>query len=90
MAHPDVLDAAVVGVPDEYLGERSCAYVVPIAGAHPTPGELRRFVRERGVAAFTVPDRVLVVDAFPATPVGKTSKRELRAAIVRALGSKEE
>ncbi|HYH32359.1 MAG TPA: AMP-binding protein, partial [Pseudonocardia sp.] len=85
MAHPEVLDAAVVGVPDEYLGERSCAYVVPVAGARPTPGELRRFVRERGVAAYTVPDRVLVVEAFPATPVGKTSKRELRAAIVRAL-----
>ena len=85
MAHPDVLDAAVVGVPDEYLGERSCAYVVPVAGAQPTPAELRRFVRERGVAAFTVPDRVLVVDAFPATPVGKTSKRELRAAIARSL-----
>ncbi|OZM81030.1 (2,3-dihydroxybenzoyl)adenylate synthase [Pseudonocardia sp. MH-G8] len=85
MAHPDVLDAAVVGVPDEYLGERSCAYVVPVAGAQPTPAELRRFVRERGVAAFTVPDRVLVVDAFPATPVGKTSKRELRAAITRSL-----
>ncbi|TQM14248.1 (2,3-dihydroxybenzoyl)adenylate synthase [Pseudonocardia kunmingensis] len=91
MAHPDVLDAAVVGVPDEYLGERSCAYVVPVAGARPSAGELRRFVRERGVAAFTVPDRVLVVDAFPATPVGKTSKRELRAAIARSLvpGSKE-
>jgi 2,3-dihydroxybenzoate-AMP ligase len=91
MAHPAVLDAAVVGVPDEYLGERSCAYVVPVAGAQPTPAELRKFVRERGVAAFTVPDRVLVVDAFPATPVGKTSKRELRAAIARSLvpGQKE-
>ncbi|MGH3586042.1 MAG: (2,3-dihydroxybenzoyl)adenylate synthase, partial [Pseudonocardia sp.] len=85
MAHPAVLDAAVVGVPDEYLGERSCAYVVPVTGQRPTPAELRRFVRDRGVAAFTVADRVLVVDAFPATAVGKTSKRELRAAIVRSL-----
>ncbi|MFE0026180.1 (2,3-dihydroxybenzoyl)adenylate synthase [Amycolatopsis sp. NPDC059021] len=87
MAHPDVLDAAVVGVPDEYLGERTCAYVVPTAGSVPTAPELRRFVRERGVAAFKVPDLVLVVDAFPVTGVGKTSKRELRAALA-ALAEK--
>lgn len=80
MAHPGVLDAAVVAVPDEYLGERTCAYVVPTAGAHPTGPELRRFVRERGVAAFKVPDLVVVVEEFPVTGVGKTSKRELRAA----------
>ncbi|RKT55497.1 (2,3-dihydroxybenzoyl)adenylate synthase [Saccharothrix australiensis] len=81
MAHPDVLDAAVVAVPDEYLGERTCAYVVPAAGAAPSGAELRRFVRERGVAAFKVPDLVQVVEEFPVTGVGKTSKRELRAAL---------
>ncbi|GAA2998974.1 (2,3-dihydroxybenzoyl)adenylate synthase [Actinokineospora diospyrosa] len=81
MAHPDVLDAAVVAVPDEYLGERTCAYVVPVAGAAPTGPALRRFVRERGVAAFKVPDLVQVVAEFPVTGVGKTSKRELRVAL---------
>jgi 2,3-dihydroxybenzoate---[aryl-carrier protein] ligase len=81
MAHPGVLDAAVVAVPDEYLGERTCAYVVPAEGAAPTAPQLRKFVRERGVAAFKVPDLVRVVDAFPVTGVGKTSKRELRAAL---------
>jgi AMP-binding enzyme len=54
-----------------YLGERSCAYVQP-AGPKPTAAELRRFVRERGIAAFKVPDRVLVVERFPVTGVGKT------------------
>jgi 2,3-dihydroxybenzoate-AMP ligase len=81
LAHPGVLDAAVVAVPDEYLGERTCAYVVPAAGATPTGAELRRFVRDRGVAAFKVPDLVQVVEVFPVTGVGKTSKRELRAAL---------
>ncbi|MCR3750343.1 (2,3-dihydroxybenzoyl)adenylate synthase [Lentzea californiensis] len=81
MAHPGVLDAAVVAVPDPYLGERTCAYVVPAEGAAPTAAELRRFVRERGVAAFKVPDLVQVVAEFPVTGVGKTSKRELRAAL---------
>ncbi|MER6671413.1 AMP-binding protein, partial [Amycolatopsis japonica] len=81
MAHPGVLDAAVVAVPDPYLGERTCAYVVPAAGAEPAAAELRRFVREQGVAAFKVPDLVQVVPEFPVTGVGKTSKRELRAAL---------
>ncbi|MGM1059503.1 (2,3-dihydroxybenzoyl)adenylate synthase [Saccharothrix sp. Mg75] len=88
MAHPDVLDAAVVAVPDAYLGERTCAYVVPAAGASPTGAELRRFVRDRGVAAFKVPDLVQVVGEFPVTGVGKTSKRELRAALA-ALAEKK-
>jgi len=87
MAHPDVLDAAVVAVPDQYLGERTCAYVVPAEGAAPTPAQLRRFVRDRGVAAFKVPDLVQVVAEFPVTGVGKTSKRELRAALA-ALAEK--
>jgi 2,3-dihydroxybenzoate-AMP ligase len=87
MAHPAVLDAALVGVPDAFLGERTYAYVVarPDGGA-PTPAALRRFVRERGVAAFKVPDRVEVVDAFPVTGVGKTSRRALRAALAAHLG----
>ena len=85
MAHPGVLDAALVALPDAYLGERSCAYVIPRSGVpEPTAEELRRFVRERGVAAFKVPDRVLLVERFPVTGVGKTSKRELRAALTKA------
>ncbi len=81
MAHPDVLDAAVVAVSDDHLGERTCAYVVPTDGADPTVADLRRFVADRGVAAFKVPDLVRVVAEFPVTGVGKTSKRELRAAL---------
>ncbi|MBN9737155.1 MULTISPECIES: AMP-binding protein [unclassified Pseudonocardia] len=82
MAHPDVLDAAVIGVPDGYLGERTCAYVVPRPGTDAPAGSvLRRFVRERGVAAFKVPDLIEIVPGFPVTGVGKTSKRELREAL---------
>lgn len=81
MAHPGVLDAALVGVADDYLGERTCAYVVPADGAALAEAEVRRFVRERGIAAFKVPDRVVVTAEFPTTGVGKTSKRELRAVL---------
>lgn len=78
LAHPAVHDAQVVAVPDEYLGERSCAYLILRAGAEPPkPAAVRRFVRERGLAAYKVPDLVRIVDAFPKTGVGKTSRREL-------------
>jgi 2,3-dihydroxybenzoate-AMP ligase len=86
LAHPGVHDAAVVGVPDARLGERSCAVIVPrIAAAPPTAVEVRRFLRARGVAAFKVPDRIEVVAAFPQTGVGKVSRRELRAAVAASL-----
>ena len=82
LAHPAVVDAAIVGVPDDFLGERTCAYVIPVPDREPPrPAALRRFVRDRGVAAYKVPDTVEVVDAFPATGVGKTSRRALRAAL---------
>ncbi|MEI5101971.1 (2,3-dihydroxybenzoyl)adenylate synthase [Streptomyces sp. PmtG] len=81
LAHPAVHDANVVGEPDPYLGERTCAYVILRAGAEPLkPIAVKRFVRERGLAAFKVPDRVEFVDAFPQTGVGKISKKDLRTA----------
>nr|ASV47081.1 enterobactin synthase subunit E [uncultured bacterium] len=82
LAHPGVHDAAVVPVPDPYLGERTCAFVVPRAGVQaPTGTQLRAFVRSRGLAAYKVPDRVAFVDAFPVTAVGKVSRTALRAAL---------
>ncbi|MFB7408047.1 (2,3-dihydroxybenzoyl)adenylate synthase [Streptomyces sp. NPDC056202] len=80
LAHPSVHDANVVAEPDPYLGERSCAYVIPRADA-PAVGALalKRFVRDRGLAAFKVPDRIVFVEAFPTTGVGKVSKKDLRA-----------
>lgn len=88
LAHPAVHDAAVVSMPDPYLGERTCAYVVLRAEnlEQPPKGvELKRFVRRRGLADYKVPDRVEFVDAFPATGIGKVSKKDLRAAIAASL-----
>jgi 2,3-dihydroxybenzoate-AMP ligase len=86
LAHPDVVDAAIVGVPDDFLGERTHAFVVPVAEREaPTGTALRRFVRDRGVAAYKVPDTVEVVGAFPVTGVGKTSRRALRTALAEHL-----
>ncbi|MFJ9689449.1 (2,3-dihydroxybenzoyl)adenylate synthase [Streptomyces bacillaris] len=84
LAHPAVHDANVVAEPDPYLGERVCAYVILRPGAGPLKAvAVKRFVRERGLAAFKVPDRVEFVDAFPQTGVGKVSKKDLRNAAAR-------
>ncbi|UUN30047.1 (2,3-dihydroxybenzoyl)adenylate synthase [Streptomyces sp. FIT100] len=81
LAHPSVHDVAVVGVPDAYLGERSLAYVILREGAEQLkPAAIKRFVRDRGVAGYKVPDLVEFVDAFPETGVGKVSKKQLRSA----------
>ncbi|GHC54961.1 (2,3-dihydroxybenzoyl)adenylate synthase [Streptomyces cinnamoneus] len=86
LAHPSVHDVAVVSMPDDYLGERTCAYVVLREEAEPVRSvAIRKFVRERGLAAFKVPDRVEFVDAFPQTGIGKVSKKDLRAAIAARL-----
>ncbi len=78
LAHGGVFDAAVVSIPDPYLGERSCAFVIA-QGQPPTGAQLKAWVRGRGVAAFKVPDQVVFVPAFGTTAVGKISRRELRA-----------
>ncbi len=78
LAHPGVFDAAVVSIPDEYLGERSCAFVIPQGEPFKAPA-LKAWMRGRGLAAFKVPDQVVFVDRFDTTAVGKVSRRELRA-----------
>jgi 2,3-dihydroxybenzoate-AMP ligase len=83
LAHRDVAEAAVIGIPDEFLGERVCAYVVP-SGAGVSAAELRAFLRERGLAASKVPDRVETLDALPRTAVGKINKQKLRDIITAA------
>lgn len=87
MAHPNVHDVAVVALPDALLGERTCAFVIP-RGDAPTAARLKGWMRARGLAAYKVPDQVVFIDAFPATGVGKTSRKDLRAAL-RARASSE-
>lgn len=77
-AHPAVHDAAVVSIPDPYLGERTCAFVIA-TGTPPTAAAIKAFIRGRGLAAFKVPDQVVFVTEFATTAVGKISRTALRA-----------
>ncbi|SEF72007.1 (2,3-dihydroxybenzoyl)adenylate synthase [Paenibacillus sp. UNC499MF] len=84
LAHPAVRDAAIVAMPDEFLGERSCAFILS-REPHTGSDELRSFLRSRGLAAYKIPDRFEFIDSFPQTGVGKVSKKELRQRIAALL-----
>ena len=80
--HESVGQVAVVGVPDERMGEVGCAYVVPAAAAaDPEREELGRSIlswSRRAMANYKVPRSVVLVDALPVNASGKVLKRELR------------
>jgi acyl-CoA synthetase (AMP-forming)/AMP-acid ligase II len=79
MAHPSILEAAVVGVPDDKWQERPLACVVPLEGRSVAPEELRTWLSER-VAKWWLPERWAVIEAVPKTSVGKFDKKRLRKA----------
>jgi len=78
IAHPAVLEAAVVGVPDERWDERPLAAVVLDDGADATAEELREFLTDK-VVRWWLPERWTFVDAVPKTSVGKYDKKTIRA-----------
>jgi fatty-acyl-CoA synthase len=80
MAHPDVVEAAVVAVPDERWSERPCACVVRREGCELDAERLREFLRER-VAKWWLPERIEFIAEVPKTSVGKFDKKVLRAQV---------
>jgi long-chain acyl-CoA synthetase len=84
--HPSVLDVAVIGIPDEEMGEQVCAVVQPAPGVVPSEElaeELKDFVRSR-IARYKTPRVVDFVDALPRSAAGKLVKRVLKERYTRA------
>jgi long-chain acyl-CoA synthetase len=76
-SHSAVLEAGVIGVADDYRGERVKAFVALRAGATATPEELIEYCRE-GLAKYKVPSEIEILPSLPKTVVGKILHRSLR------------
>jgi len=81
LAHPDVQDCAVIGLPDEKWGERVVAVVQPYAGRSADPDGVRLFVRER-IGGVKAPKEVLVWGDLPRSKVGKVLKTDIRTSVL--------
>ena len=87
-AHPAVREAAVVGIPDDVLGEAVCACIVPIEGAIVTGPEIMDWCRVI-LADYKVPDLVRFLDDFPRTGNGKPRRVELARMVQAELMSRK-
>lgn len=84
--HPKVLNVAIVGMPDEKLGEKCCAYVELKPGEEPlTIEEAQAFMEQEKVAKYKWPERIEIIKQLPRTPTGKVLKYVLREEIAKKL-----
>ena len=79
-SHPDVAEAAVIGVDDEQYGQRLAAFVVLNDGASASPDTLKQHVRE-SLANYKVPRQITVLDELPRSITGKIVRRDLQALV---------
>jgi acyl-CoA synthetase (AMP-forming)/AMP-acid ligase II len=84
--HPDIAEGAIVGYPDEVLGQRICAVVVPKPGRTVSLESVQKLFEARGLAIFKRPERIKVVAQLPRNPLGKV----VRADIERAAATEED
>jgi fatty-acyl-CoA synthase len=79
---------AVIGIPDDRLGEGTCACIIPKKGESFTYDEMKGFLKDK-VARFKIPDRIEFMDKFPTTPSGKIRKVELREMMAKKIQSEK-
>jgi fatty-acyl-CoA synthase len=84
--HPDIVDAQVIGVPDEKYGEELCAWIRMRDGATPLDAAAVREFATGKLAHYKIPRYVKIVDDFPMTVTGKVRKVEMREQTTKELG----
>lgn len=83
--HPNVLDVAVVGMPDPVMGERACAFVALRPGRQLSFDEMVSFLGEKRVSSYQLPERLEIVNQIPKSSGEKVDKRVLREQITNKL-----
>ncbi len=78
LTHPQVLEAAMVGYPDEIMGERACLFIVPRPGAPVDLPTIVSFLKVKGIASFKLPERLEILDKLPLAAEQKIDKKKLR------------
>jgi non-ribosomal peptide synthetase component E (peptide arylation enzyme) len=89
LAHPKILDVAIVSMPDPLMGEKACAFVIPRPGQQLTFQEMVSFLRAKKIASFKLPERLEIVDKFPMAAEQKVSKKALQQDIANKLKAEE-
>ena len=84
--HPDILDAQVIGVPDERFGEELCAWIRMREGTPPLTADALREFATGQLAHYKIPRYVTIVEEFPMTVTGKVRKVEMREKSIADLG----
>lgn len=82
--HPDIVDVAIVGVPDAVTGERACAVLVAAPQTLPNLESVCAFLKSAGAASYKIPESLFLWDALPKSPMGKILKHDIRAALIAA------
>lgn len=84
--HPALKEAAVVGIPDERLGERMCVAAVPVEGQAPELDDIAGWLKDQGLAVFKLPEAMVTIDALPRNAMNKVSRRDLRDRVLAMIG----
>ena len=85
VAHPDIAEAATVGVPDDHLGERVAVAVVPVAGKSLELADISEWLKEQGTAIFKRPEFFVQVDKLPRNAMNKVQRDVLRDTVLERL-----
>lgn len=86
--HPDVINVAVIPMPDPEMGERVCAYVQPRHGAELDFGKVISFLKEKKASVLQFPERIEFIDTMPLTKAEKVDKNFLKEDIKKKLNNK--
>ncbi len=82
VAHPDISEIAIVGLPDPKTGERACAVIVANDGSQPDVATLAEFLNAKGIAKFKIPEQVALWTSLPKNDAGKVLKHQIRQTLI--------